>query len=591
MYKRLLLLTSIFILFSLCYSDGPLTVKNLRVEDNPGDDGSGLVIKFEPLNGHNIIEYRIYRGVTKDSLFFLGKLEVDAKIGISGNEVTFFDKDYRTLVDIDSPRKLQREKGQKEGSPIFKALPRDLTITGPMFQRFSTLVIIDRNRFYRTTEEYIRKTENGRELLGALRLAHTEGVLANVLPGLRYYYTVIAVDERRHYHPHAEIVSGVAVDNKPAKPDKFFALYIEDINQINFEFDSSMSANDIAQYSVFIMYKDQIAQYHKFVEYMDTVDELYMRFPTAEAHAQIYEILPQEVEIPGHQVFASYHTFGSVNIEDGCFAGTDIVFEKEEIDDYLFFLSFDDYGGFQSLSDPIPLKITNSSALPQLPDFVVRDKPADKGDANEILIGKPQAAITQINYRGHGKNRNKLSVAYSYSPLPFYHIKSIDFHFVTTDDKPLKTITRHYFDNVFNVTLPSTINTDDGFKVYISFDASGSDFHQKKLYHQEIYYDKDLLKLKPGPTYLEGEEMLKYRYLILRQSRADTDFSVAAKISPLINISEDIVGEKYVFKGVSGYDIAKKKILFTTDFDMGFDPQAGTMRMSNLFNSYYKDIL
>jgi len=551
------------------------------------DDGSGLVIKFEPINHGNIIEYRIYRGIRPDSLFYLGKLEVDPKIGISGNEVIFFDKDYRTLVDIDSPRRLKREKGQSIGSPIFKSLPRDYSVIGHMFKEFNTLVIIDKNRFFKTTKKYNKESDEEKKIYGSLRIEHTDGILANVIPGKRYYYSVIAVDQRNVYHPFAGPVTGIAVDNKPDKPEKFYAVLIEDLNQINFEYDPPFIANDIFQYSVYMIKKTDLDDYKEYVKYMNDIDDLMIKFPAQEMQERLSEIMPSEAVNPGELIYSTHLTFGSVKYEEGYFINTNIEFNTNCIDDYLFYLSYDDYAGFQSLSDPISLRIVDSSALPTLPKFIVRDKPADKGDTNEILIGKPLAAITQINYRGRGRNRNKLSVAYSYSPLPHYKVKSISFHFVEKNDKHIKTITRYYFDNVFNIELPTNIKSDDGFKVYISFNAPNTSIHKEKLYWQEVNYDNELMQLRPGHTYSGNEHLLKYRYLVMSQAKSAVNFNVVAKISPLINSVDDTVSEKYIFKQLSGHDAKKKRILFDTNVDLGFDTDFGTDISTNLFYKEY----
>ncbi|MBN1326962.1 MAG: hypothetical protein JW996_03335, partial [Candidatus Cloacimonetes bacterium] len=48
-------------------------VENLQINDILQDDGSGLVISWKPLpKEKRIIEYRVYRGVNPDSLFYIG---------------------------------------------------------------------------------------------------------------------------------------------------------------------------------------------------------------------------------------------------------------------------------------------------------------------------------------------------------------------------------------------------------------------------------------------------------------------------------------------------------------------------------------
>jgi len=50
-------------------------IQDLKTHDIPNDDGSGLMISWKPLpKERRIIEYRVYRGVTPDSLFYIGKI-------------------------------------------------------------------------------------------------------------------------------------------------------------------------------------------------------------------------------------------------------------------------------------------------------------------------------------------------------------------------------------------------------------------------------------------------------------------------------------------------------------------------------------
>ncbi|MDP8204651.1 MAG: hypothetical protein P9L95_08990, partial [Candidatus Tenebribacter mawsonii] len=88
--------------------DTSYIVKNLKADDIPDDDGSGLVLSWEPLSKEKrIIEYRIYRGVSSDSLFYHGKVDVNVKTGVSGDVMFFYDSGYNRFVDIQSPRKLK----------------------------------------------------------------------------------------------------------------------------------------------------------------------------------------------------------------------------------------------------------------------------------------------------------------------------------------------------------------------------------------------------------------------------------------------------------------------------------------------------
>ena len=68
--RKLLLIVLLFSFSIILWANNSCIVKGLTVTDVPYDDGSGLLLKWEPLpKSCRIIEYRVYRGVSKDSLF------------------------------------------------------------------------------------------------------------------------------------------------------------------------------------------------------------------------------------------------------------------------------------------------------------------------------------------------------------------------------------------------------------------------------------------------------------------------------------------------------------------------------------------
>lgn len=63
-------------------------ITQFSVSDIPNDGGSGLVLQWKPLDkNHRVISYNIYRGVSKDSLFLIGTVEVDPKAGVTAPEL------------------------------------------------------------------------------------------------------------------------------------------------------------------------------------------------------------------------------------------------------------------------------------------------------------------------------------------------------------------------------------------------------------------------------------------------------------------------------------------------------------------------
>ncbi len=585
-------------ILSISFLSG-LTVSNLTVEDIPYDDGAGLLVKFQPLpKNARIIEYRIYRGTSPEALYYLGKIDVDPNTDLSGNEIQFFDKDFRTLVDIESPRSLKKEKGQKKDSPIYRAVPRDINVLGPMLSEYSILSIIEKNNFYYKTQKHIIENDDEKELYGGLRIEYFEGILANVIPGKKYYYTVIAVDETRTYHSHAPITYGIAVDNKPKAVEKLFFTWIQDTQVLKTEFDLPLFVDDIAEISIYMIDKSQLNDYNSFLQYMNELEE--WNFQVTLGDTTLNQ--PTENPNPGRLIskIESSFPYTSVSFSDikydngnliNPFNNEKIPFNPNLIDNYLFYISLDDYAGFQSLSETVKASVFNKADLPYLPSLIVRDKPNDKGDANEIIIGRPYAALTQLNFRGRGANRKKLSVAYNYSPNPNFKINSINFNFVDNNGNSFANITEHYIDYLFDLNLPNLNLLDDGFKVYITFNAPNTSIHQQRYLSQEIYFDDDLKQLRPANLFAGDENLLEYRYIILKKALSDKNFRVVSRITPLINLLDDnIAYEKYIFKGLSNYSDKYNHLLFDTSVDLGYDSDYETNISSNIFYDDYIEV-
>jgi len=89
-----------------------LVVENLQVKDIPNDGGDGLMLSWKPLpKDKRVQEYRIYRGVHPDTLFFLTSVQVNVKTGVATDEMLYYDSGYSSFVSLDSPGKLKHEKG------------------------------------------------------------------------------------------------------------------------------------------------------------------------------------------------------------------------------------------------------------------------------------------------------------------------------------------------------------------------------------------------------------------------------------------------------------------------------------------------
>lgn len=116
------------------------TVQGLFVRDIPNDGGDGLVIGWKPLpREKRIQEYRIYRGLTPDSLFYLASVAVNVKTGVASDSMYYYDSGYNDFVDINSPGKLKHEK-QKKGSILYRSIPPRYGIGSQVERRIQPLL-------------------------------------------------------------------------------------------------------------------------------------------------------------------------------------------------------------------------------------------------------------------------------------------------------------------------------------------------------------------------------------------------------------------------------------------------------------------
>ena len=597
----------------ILFSNESNVVQNLKVEDVPFDDGSGLVLTFDSLPSESrIIEYRIYRGVVRDTLFLIGTIEVDPNTSVAGTTMTFYDKDYRALVDINSPSKLKIEHGQPQGSPIYRAIPRDLRILGPLLDDFSVLGVIDKSIFFNKSSKVLQPANHSNskeeELFASLRVVDFEVILANVLPGKEYYYTVLAVDERMRFYPYAPIVTGIASPNMCEQASKFYPVWLDDIATLNFEFELPVNSANVFQHSVYMLHSSRINEYEQFRNYMHDLDQWTKQSFSGDSLA----IQPDEVVNPGILLGTSSFNFLSFRFVNGYLYQIDypldiidftqsrqqeindqsgILFDLNLLNDYLFFVSMDDYSGFQAVSDLAVVSNANSRDLPELPSFTVRDKPNSKGDVNEISIGLPYAAVTQVNFRGRGNDQRKLLVSYDYSPHISYKVKSITFEFRDLAGTRFASHTEYYFSNVFKLDLPSLEYLEEGFAVFISFNAPSTSIHQESIYHQQLLYDSDLMSFRPSKPYCNNEDMSRNRYQIFKKQLAGGNFTSDTKISQTINLYDDYISEKYIYRLLNDYDLASNTLLFDGMIDLYYDETLALPLSTHLYIEDYLNLV
>jgi len=355
-------------------------VEGLRVEDVPHDDGGGLMLSWKPLpKEKRIIEYRIYRGYTPDSLFYIGKIPVDAKTGVAADTMKYIDQGWTFFVDATSHAKLKHEKGQKKGTKgaevLFRTVPRDMKIYGPMMDHYSMLAVIpDKEYMYHTKmREFtdIDSTEEGTldttsTILAGMKLEQVKYILTKLTVGKDYYYAIQALNMNRSASPLSEIASGQTVDNPPEKLEEFYAVAVTDKEQMQFEWTLPVFTDDQKQYNIYLF---------------DEFDDQHLIFTRPDA----YPYTPQtNAVVPFDSIAARFEAFNSANMKW-----------------YKFNIGEQDRQDQETLAkdEPIPAEIITSSMLPEPPThFIVKDQPNDKGDQLQVFYGYPYYGLSKLSY-------------------------------------------------------------------------------------------------------------------------------------------------------------------------------------------------
>jgi hypothetical protein len=550
-------------------------VENLKADDIPDDDGGGLVLSWKPLpKEKRIIEYRIYRGVSPDSLFYHGKVDVNVKTGVAGDVMFFYDSGYNRFVDIQSPGKLKREKQQSDESPIFGRLPRDIEVTGPQLANYRLLgVIPEKNFLYKNTKVEITEDEET-EVYAGLKLRHFSGIYKKLRADKEYYYTVIAVTESRRYMPYAEPVVGTPIDNSPEKIQQLYSVYIEDETRLQFEWVRSLFTSDQTNHSLYLVNKKDLDKFNNYIE--------------EQKQAEIDSEFETTLENPAQLIFQRYcgYPYTPDNTVAVDIVGGKIISEKHEIDvevgnieDYVAVFSLQDRAGYETFSDISTFEITNSSNLPTLAEWTVEDRKNDKGDYNSINWDRPTVFLTNCTYLNDDKT--KILVNYGvYKNVKYDKIKNIYFTVFDDSGKEITTINEFYQDSKLKIKLEKPSNKISFEMKIVANGPTGED----QIFTQDLIFNKDVKSLLPGELYLNGEEVNKYTYSVYKNNYSNEEWRLSKNtMGSQRGIVDNVSYRSTTFKGVSKFDAEKKLFLVSPTFSVRMDDELENSIMTNLY--------
>jgi len=595
----LLLMVFCFMLISLpsmaTTDDSGYIVQNLKVADIPNDDGSGLVLSWKPLSKEKrIIQYRIYRGVTPDSLFYIGRIDVNVKTGVSGDLMYYYDNNFNYFADIRAPGKLKKERQQTADSPLYRRYPRDLSVTGPQLENYNVLSIIPEKDFYfkNIKMEIVEKSDT--TVYAGLHLRNFSQLVKKLKPDHKYYYTVLAVTESRDYKPYAEPEMGIPRDNAPEKTKSFYPVFVKDINRLQFEWSLPFYKSDIYYHSVYLLPKKDLK---KFQDYKAEQKELELNDIAVKEDTTVAKKTPK-LKNPATLIFrrisANPYTSmktGYVDIVDGKIKNEDfdidVNINVDKLNDYYFVFSLTDYANYETFSDFKDVKIIDSKQLPVVPPFAVIDRKNDKGDYNSVIWGKPVVYLTNSSYLNEKKT--KIMINYDWVTNKNYKIKNIYFKVFDENGKQIALVNEYYRDKKIKVKLPKG---EDGFQsltIEMSFKCNNP-LPKDYVFIQKLNYDEASKSLKPERALkLGNDDITRFSYYVYKRNLTDSRFRLSKKLAGIQRELEDNISFKYShYKMVRKYDVSKRLLLVDPSFSIIRDYVKKATVVTNLYPSEIK---
>ena len=551
-------------------------IQGIQTHDIPNDDGSGLMISWKPLpKERRIIEYRVYRGITPDSLFYIGKIDVNVKTGVMGDAMYFYDTDFNYFLDTQASGKLKKEKGQSKDSPLYRRYPRDINIVGPQLKHYDVLSVIDEKNLYYKNVKVEVPDEDGEDstVYAGLKLRNFSQLAKKLIPDHEYYYTIVAVNESRKFFPHAEPVVGIPRQNSPENPKEFYAVFVEDIDRLQFEWNLANFADDHRNHNLYMINKKDLNQFNTYIAEQNEKEKNDLEIKEGKT-TLTYE--PKTIN-PAQLIYSRGSGYpytpnktAFVDIIDGRIVdeenNIDVAVDPEKIEDYIFVFSFDDYSGYESFSPLVSAEVFTSTDLPETPSFTITDDPDDKGDYNLVKWGQPTVFLTNSNYLNDEKT--KLLVSYDFKTNENYKVRHIYFKVFDLAGNEIDYINEYYQDNKIIVKLPKDADKEQSLTFEMTFKCNkplGDDY----VFTQTIAFDEQSRSLVPGRAYLRNENLNEYNYYIYKKNYTSSEFRLSKKVAGTDReLSDNIRNEVTSFYIVKNFDADKKLFLFSPIFSI-----------------------
>jgi len=542
-------------------------IENFVVEDVPGDLGSGLLLKWKPLpNELKILEYRIYRGVTPDSLFYTGSVVLNPVVGFAGDEISFLDSGFKPFVDKSSPGRLVIDKKVKaldENTNYFGTVnngyPRDLEVLSQVNNKLTLIAQIEKGIYYGRYDEVTLDEQ----LFAGYPLGNVS-VLARVKAGVEYFYSVVPLNENRRYLSPSEVVSGTPISDPLLKAARelYSTLIIDGSTPVSLNFDWENAIGSYSSQVAIYVFDDELTAAKS---YFEATEEN----PYQGNEPYILNLDPQDNE------FAK--SSQSITSENGAYFlkndDSQLMIDLDRIEDYIvviqsdsghtLFLKDNPNSRFQSI------KTASVTELPKVPTFNVFDVPNDKGDTQIIVWEKPLVEITKTSF--HEKLGKFLIVNYDYYDYKAEKLKSFDLKLTLEgQEEPFFTTNEFYLDNVIKLSVPDGYDNNT---ILAEIEAtSDNPDTEPYTFYQTLKFDEILKALIPSAIIKDDISLNSFNYEVYAKEGSPQYVPVADKVVGKMNNYSDVISyERNLYESVIAFDANSGKVLVPGDIQVWYD--------------------
>lgn len=572
-------------------------VQDLRVEDIPDDTGVGVMVSWKPLPPEaRIIEYRVYRGSTEDQLFYIGNIQINPETGFPGERVIYTDTGYNIMANVNSPRGLRLEDNQPEGSLLYQSIPRDLRLTAHKFENYSVLASIPKKELYYNARKIEIPGEEGEDsrFYAGLRDRQLQQTMLQMKADNTYYFTVVAVDQRRRLMPYAPIVAGTPRINSPEQPRRLNTVYLKDAERLQFEWLQPFVSGGIAASNFFLLNKNDVEQYEQFLEEVKMAEENRLK------RLDDPDLEPYEPTVlnPARLVHSERFTQSQtahINLKDGVLSDMEgnPVFDanSDDINDFYAVQGFSNFWGLENYGEPAEIKTANTEDLPQKPDFVVADRPNCEGDYNILYWDKPTVVLMDTSFLN--QNRTRILVNYEFETNKNYKIDNIFFEIYDDEGQEITTVNEFFQNLYFTLTLPDKYGLDSpeyridrpiNFRMH--FRVSGNELPEDYVFEQQLAFDESYMSYRPRALYLDGAPVERFFYRIYKKPYSGETYSLSSRNSGIMREAEDPVRFKSnFFRPVADIIAEDQLLLFDTTINAFYDKENKRPVNTHLFYS------